>query len=88
VLDKVAEALLEKEEISGKVVQDWIDAEKQGEPKKGVKEDQKSGVSETITVGALEINEHIGRIDIRDEEGNELEEYYLDLEDISAIIPK
>lgn len=48
----------------------------------------KSGVSETITVGALEINEHIGRIDIRDEEGNELEEYYLDLEDISAIIPK
>lgn len=47
-----------------------------------------SGVSETITVGDIEINEHIGRIDIRDEEGNELDDYYMDLEDISAIIPK
>ena len=47
-----------------------------------------SGVTETITVGDLEINEHIGRIDIEDEEGNKLDDYYLDLEDISAIIPK
>lgn len=47
-----------------------------------------SGVTELIEVGSIEFNDHIGRIEINDEEGEELDEFYLDFEQIAAIIPK
>ncbi|MDR8391996.1 hypothetical protein NC796_12635 [Aliifodinibius sp. S!AR15-10] len=46
-----------------------------------------SGVTEEIEVGSLSYNDHIGRIEINDDDGEEMEEYYLDFEQITAIIP-
>ncbi len=47
-----------------------------------------SGVVEKIKAGSIEYNSHIGRIDINDENGEEMEEVYLDFEQITAIIPQ
>lgn len=47
-----------------------------------------NGVVEEIEAGSIEFNSHIGRIEIKDEEGEEIEEFYLDFEQITAIIPR
>ncbi|MDX1639651.1 MAG: hypothetical protein R3281_16930 [Balneolaceae bacterium] len=46
-----------------------------------------NGVTEQINAGSIEFNDHIGRIEVLDEEGEEIEELYLDFEQITAIIP-
>lgn len=47
-----------------------------------------SGVTEMIEVGSLQFNEHIGRIEVKNKAGEELDQYYLDFEHIAAIIPQ
>lgn len=47
-----------------------------------------SGETEIIEVGSLRCNEHIGKIEIKDENGQELEQYYLNFDQIAAIIPQ
>lgn len=47
-----------------------------------------NGVVETIKAGSIEYNSHIGRIEINDEDGEEMEEIYIDFEQITAIIPQ
>ncbi|MFH5830996.1 hypothetical protein [Halalkalibaculum sp. DA384] len=47
-----------------------------------------SGVTERVEVGSIEYNDHIGRIEINDENGDEMEQFYLDFEQIAAIIPQ
>jgi len=47
-----------------------------------------SGESEIIEVGSLRCNEHIGKIEVKDENGEIIEEYYLNFDHIAAIIPQ
>lgn len=48
----------------------------------------KSGVKETIEAESIELNEVLEKVDVKDEDGNEVEELYLNLEEISGIIPQ
>lgn len=47
-----------------------------------------SGVKETIEAHSIELNEVLEKVEILDEDGNEREEIYLNLENISGIIPQ
>lgn len=47
-----------------------------------------SGVTEEITVGSIELNDVLDKVVVKDDEGNQMEEVYLNFEDISAIIPQ
>lgn len=47
-----------------------------------------SGETEIIEGGSIDFNAHIGKIEVKDEEGDEIEELYLDFEHIAAIIPQ
>lgn len=47
-----------------------------------------SGVTETIEAVEIEMNDVLGKVVVKDDSGKELEEYYLNFEHISAIIPQ
>lgn len=47
-----------------------------------------SGVTEEITVGSIELNDVLDKVEVKDDEGKEMEDIYLNFEDISAIIPQ
>ncbi|WP_176466241.1 hypothetical protein [Aliifodinibius salipaludis] len=47
-----------------------------------------SGVTEEITVGSIELNDVLDKVEVKDDEGKEMEQVYLNFEDISAIIPQ
>ncbi len=47
-----------------------------------------SGVTEHIQAVSIEFNDHIGRIEVKDEEGEQVDELYLDFDHITAIIPQ
>ena len=47
-----------------------------------------NGVTENIKAGSINYNDHIGRIEVNDEDGEEVDEVYLDFEQIVAIIPQ
>ncbi|WP_171032899.1 hypothetical protein [Fodinibius saliphilus] len=47
-----------------------------------------SGVTETIEAESITPNDVLDKVEIKDKDGNELEEVYLNFEHISAIIPQ
>lgn len=47
-----------------------------------------SGVTVDITAGSIELNDVLDKVEVKDDDGNEMEELYLNFEDISAIIPQ
>lgn len=47
-----------------------------------------SGVKETIEAHSIELNEVLEKVEILGEDGEEIEEMYLSLENISGIIPQ
>lgn len=47
-----------------------------------------SGVTETIEVGSLEMNRHIGKIEVKNKNGEDIEIFYLDFDQLAAIIPQ
>ena len=47
-----------------------------------------NGVVEMIKADSIEYISHIGRIEVNDENGEEIEEVYIDFEQITAIIPQ
>ncbi|WP_441000993.1 hypothetical protein [Fodinibius sp. SL11] len=47
-----------------------------------------SGVTVDIEAGSIELNDVLDKVEIKDDNGKEMEEVYLNFEDISAIIPK
>lgn len=47
-----------------------------------------SGETEILEAGSVDFNPHIGRIEVKDSKGDEIEELYLDFERITAIIPQ
>ena len=47
-----------------------------------------SGVTETIEAASLKPNDVLDKVEILDADGEEKEEYYLNFEHISAIIPQ
>lgn len=47
-----------------------------------------SGVTVDITVGSIELNDVLDKVEVKDGDGKEMEELYLNFEDISAIIPQ
>ena len=47
-----------------------------------------SGVTVDITAGSIELNDVLDKVEVKDEDGKEMEELYLNFEDISAIIPQ
>lgn len=47
-----------------------------------------SGATETIRAESIELNEVLENVAVKGEDGKEIDEYYLDLESISAIIPQ
>ena len=47
-----------------------------------------SGVTVDIEAGSIELNDVIDKVEVKDDDGKELEEVYLNSEDISAIIPQ
>lgn len=47
-----------------------------------------SGVTIEITAGAIEPNDVLDKVVVKDDNGNEMDEIYLNFEDISAIIPQ
>ena len=48
----------------------------------------KSGATETVEAGSIELNDVLDKIEIKDEDGKEMEEYYFKFDHISAIIPQ
>lgn len=47
-----------------------------------------SGVTETIEAKSIELNDVLDTIEVKDEKGKPMEEFYLNIEHISAIIPQ
>ncbi|MDZ7658171.1 hypothetical protein [Fodinibius sp.] len=47
-----------------------------------------SGVMVDITAGSIELNDVLDKVEVKDDDGKEMEELYLNFEDISAIIPQ
>jgi hypothetical protein len=47
-----------------------------------------SGVTVDITAGSIELNDVLDKVEVKDGDGKEMEELYLNFEDISAIIPQ
>lgn len=47
-----------------------------------------SGVTETIEAESIELNDVLDKVEVKGEDGEELEEIYLNFEHISAIIPQ
>jgi hypothetical protein len=47
-----------------------------------------SGVTEKITAGSIELNDVLDKVEVKDDDGNEIDGVYLNFEDISAIIPQ
>lgn len=47
-----------------------------------------SGVIETIEAGSIEMNDVLDKVVVKDDNGKEKSEYYLNFEHISAIIPQ
>lgn len=47
-----------------------------------------SGVTETIKAGAIELNDVLDKVEVKGRDGKEMENVYLNFEDISAIIPQ
>ena len=47
-----------------------------------------SGVTVDITAGSIELNDVLDKVEVKDDDGKEMEELYLNFEDISAIIPQ
>ncbi len=47
-----------------------------------------SGVTIEITAGSIELNDVLDKVDVKDDDGKEIEDVYLNFEDISAIIPQ
>lgn len=46
-----------------------------------------SGVAVEITAGKIELNDVLDNVAVKDDNGKDMEEVYLNFEDISAIIP-
>lgn len=47
-----------------------------------------SGVTVEISAGSIELNDVLDNVEVKDDDGKEMEEVYLNFEDISAIIPQ
>lgn len=47
-----------------------------------------SGVTETLEAESIELNNVLDKIEVKGADGKEMEEIYLNLEHISAIIPQ
>lgn len=47
-----------------------------------------SGVTETIEAASIELNDVLDKVEVKGEGGEEVEEIYLNFNDISAIIPQ
>lgn len=47
-----------------------------------------SGVTVTIEAGSIELNDVLDKVQVKDDNGKEMEEVYLNFDDISAIIPQ
>lgn len=47
-----------------------------------------SGVTETIEAAAIELNDVLDKVEVKGEDGEEIDEVYLNFEHISAIIPE
>lgn len=47
-----------------------------------------SGITETINVGGLVLNEVLDNVEVRNEDGEKIDNFYLNIEHISAIIPQ
>ena len=47
-----------------------------------------SGVIETIEAESIKLNDVLDKVEVKGEDGEELDEYYLSFEHISAIIPQ
>lgn len=47
-----------------------------------------SGVTETIEAGTINCNDVLDKVEVKDDDGKEMEEFYLNFNHISAIIPQ
>ncbi|MEL7833634.1 hypothetical protein [Fodinibius sp. Rm-B-1B1-1] len=47
-----------------------------------------SGVTTDIEAGSIELNDVLDKVKVQDDDGQEIDEMYLDFDDISAIIPQ
>lgn len=47
-----------------------------------------SGVTTEITAGSIELNDVLDKVEVKDDNGKEMEEIYLNFDHISAIIPQ
>lgn len=47
-----------------------------------------SGVTETIKAGKIELNDVLDKVEVKDDDGKEMKEYYLNFDHISAVIPQ
>jgi len=48
----------------------------------------KNGVTETIEAGHIELNDVLEKVEVKDDKGKVMEQYYFNIEHISAIIPQ
>lgn len=47
-----------------------------------------SGITETIDVGGLVLNNVLENVEVQDEDGKKIDNFYLNIDHISAIIPQ
>lgn len=47
-----------------------------------------SGVTETIKAGKIELNDVLDKVEVKDDDGKEMKEFYLNFDHISAVIPQ
>jgi hypothetical protein len=47
----------------------------------------KNGVTIDITAGSIELNDVLDKVEVKDDNDQEIDQLYLNFEDISAIIP-
>lgn len=47
-----------------------------------------SGVTETIKAGKIELNDVLDKVEVKDDNGKEMKEFYLNFDHISAVIPQ
>jgi len=48
----------------------------------------KNGVTETIEAGHIELNDVLEKVEVKDDKGKVMEQYYFNIDHISAIIPQ
>ncbi|MDZ7716159.1 MAG: hypothetical protein U5J95_08110 [Balneolaceae bacterium] len=48
----------------------------------------KNGVTETIEAADIDLNQVLDQVEVKDEDGKVMEDYYFKIEHISAIIPQ